>query len=177
MQCTQHFCIYPIIIVIVFTTPSSNQLPGSPCTHTWFPTPSSPPPHQINYLGPYALTRLLEPVLIRSAPCSVVNLSSIMHRVGDIPDVDAFLHTWEAGGYDESKLANVLFTYEAQRRLGPLGVQVLPCVCVCVCACLVTHVFSTLFTMHTPCIDHHPPLHPPTRPPPTVMCSGPRRGV
>ncbi len=37
---------------------------------------------QINYLGPYALTRLLEPVLIRSAPSTIVNLSSIMHRCG-----------------------------------------------------------------------------------------------
>ncbi len=35
---------------------------------------------QVNYQGPYELTRLLEPVLIQCAPSRVVNLSSIMHR-------------------------------------------------------------------------------------------------
>lgn len=33
-----------------------------------------------------------------------------------------FLTEWRSGYYEHSKLANVLFGYEVQRRLGPLGV-------------------------------------------------------
>ncbi|KAK9804909.1 hypothetical protein WJX72_011450 [[Myrmecia] bisecta] len=78
---------------------------------------------QINYLGPYALTRLLEPSLIASAPSRVVNVSSIMHRCGSFQDPAHFLRDTTRYQYDNTKLANVLFTYEHQRRLGPLGVQ------------------------------------------------------
>lgn len=42
--------------------------------------PTHPCTAQVNYLGAYALTRLLEPTLQRSAPSTVVNVSSIMHR-------------------------------------------------------------------------------------------------
>lgn len=81
---------------------------------------------QVNYLGPYHLTRLLEPTLIASKPSRVVNVSSIMHRSGHVNhDTEAFLSDWSHGSqYSNTKLANVLFTYEAQRRLGPHGVQV-----------------------------------------------------
>lgn len=81
---------------------------------------------QVNYLGPYHLTRLLEPVLIASKPSRIVNLSSIMHRSGHVDaDVQGFLSDWRKGSqYSNTKLANVAFTYEAQRRLAPLGVQV-----------------------------------------------------
>lgn len=47
--------------------------------------------------------------------------------MGSIKDPHAFLHDWDAGGYSETKLANVLFTYESQRRLGPLGITVGSC--------------------------------------------------
>ena len=41
---------------------------------------------QVNYLGPYLLTRLLEPALVAAAPSArVVNLSSIMSRLGSLP--------------------------------------------------------------------------------------------
>jgi NAD(P)-dependent dehydrogenase (short-subunit alcohol dehydrogenase family) len=39
---------------------------------------------QVNYLGPYLLTRLLEPALAAGAPSRVVNVSSIMSRFGEI---------------------------------------------------------------------------------------------
>ena len=82
---------------------------------------------QVNYLGPYHLTRLLEPTLIASKPSRVVNVSSIMHRSGHVNnDTEAFLSDWSQGSqYSNTKLANVLFTYEAQRRLAPHGVQVM----------------------------------------------------
>lgn len=41
---------------------------------------------QVNYLGPYLLTRLLEPALAAAAPAArVVNLSSVMSRLGSMP--------------------------------------------------------------------------------------------
>ena len=81
---------------------------------------------QVNYLGPYHLTRLLEPQLATSAPSRVVNVSSIMHRSGHVDsDPKSFLKDWNKGSqYSNTKLGNVLFTYEAQRRLGPKGIQV-----------------------------------------------------
>ena len=87
---------------------------------------------QVNYLGPYHLTRLLEPQLAASAPSRVVNVSSVMHRSGSVDsDPIRFLRDWRKGSqYANTKLANVLFAYESQRRLGPLGVQVGCCVTV-----------------------------------------------
>ena len=81
---------------------------------------------QVNYLGPYHLTRLLEGQLASSAPSRVVNVSSIMHRSGHVDsDPGRFLKDWDKGSqYSNTKLANVLFAYEAQRRLGPKGIQV-----------------------------------------------------
>jgi len=81
----------------------------------------------VNYLGPYHLTRLLEPQLAASAPSRVVNVSSIMHRAASVDsNVHRFLTDWKKGSqYANTKLANVLFTYAAQRRLGyrSTGVQ------------------------------------------------------
>ncbi|DBB18667.1 TPA: hypothetical protein ACH3X3_000279 [Trebouxia sp. C0006] len=75
---------------------------------------------QVNYLGPYHLTRLLEPQLAASAPSRVVNVSSIMHRAASVnSNIHRFLTDWNKGSqYANTKLANVLFTYAAQRRLG-----------------------------------------------------------
>jgi WW domain-containing oxidoreductase len=78
---------------------------------------------QVNYHGPYTLTRLLEPVLIQSAPSRVVNISSIMHRVAFIKRAQDFMFKPRPKLYGQTKLAQVLFAYEHQRRLGPLGVQ------------------------------------------------------
>jgi NAD(P)-dependent dehydrogenase (short-subunit alcohol dehydrogenase family) len=76
------------------------------------------------------LTRLLEPRLIASAPSRVVNLSSVTHRYGDITSAEAFLRKKEKGlgkEYPATKLANTLFAFEHQRRLGHMGVQVNHC--------------------------------------------------
>ena len=79
---------------------------------------------QVNYHGPYILTRLLEPVLIASKPSRVVNVASVEHRIGYIKDIRKFMFDAKKFLYSETKLGNVLLTYEHQRRLGPYGVQV-----------------------------------------------------
>ncbi|GLC39347.1 hypothetical protein PLESTB_000894800 [Pleodorina starrii] len=78
---------------------------------------------QVNYLGAYQLTRQLEAKLVADR-CRVVTVSSVSHRSYELPtDPRVFLHSTVRMTYAWSKVANVLFAYELQRRLGPLGVQ------------------------------------------------------
>jgi NAD(P)-dependent dehydrogenase (short-subunit alcohol dehydrogenase family) len=72
-----------------------------------------------NHLGPFAFTgRILE--LVLAAPKGrIVTVSSLLHRGGHI-DFDAIPkpRVYDSGKqYSMSKLANVLFTYELERRL------------------------------------------------------------
>lgn len=77
----------------------------------------------VNYLGPFLLTRLLleqNKPKNKSHVTRVVNVSSVTHRYGRIfPDTSQFLTTWKHGSYyPNTKLANVMFAYELQRRMG-----------------------------------------------------------
>ncbi|HSE38458.1 MAG TPA: SDR family oxidoreductase [Blastocatellia bacterium] len=80
----------------------------------------------INHLGYFLATNLLLDVLKKSAPSRIVNVSSTAHKFGKLDingwptgrDYSAF------GAYANSKLANVLFTYELARRLKGTGVTV-----------------------------------------------------
>jgi len=72
-----------------------------------------------NHLGPFALTGLLLDRLLATPGSRIVTVSSIGHRRGTINFDD--LH-YEHGyrfqhAYFQSKLANLMFTYELQRRL------------------------------------------------------------
>lgn len=71
-----------------------------------------------NHLGHFALTGLLLPsLLLRPAP-RVVTVSSNMHRRGriDFDDLQGSRRYSPYGAYSQSKLANLLFAYELQRR-------------------------------------------------------------
>jgi NAD(P)-dependent dehydrogenase (short-subunit alcohol dehydrogenase family) len=73
-----------------------------------------------NHFGHYALTGLLLDHLKKTPKSRIVNVSSMGHRFGSM-DFDNLM--FEKGKYDpmraygRSKLANLLFTYELQRRL------------------------------------------------------------
>src|SRR5580698_4798780 len=71
-----------------------------------------------NHLSHFALTGLLLPVLHSAKAPRVVNVSSLAHRGGKIDfdnlQAERKYRSWPA--YQQSKLANLLFTFELQRR-------------------------------------------------------------
>lgn len=74
----------------------------------------------INHLGHFALTGLLLPALLPVAGSRVVTVSSIGHRIRariHFDDLQLERSFDRVRAYGQSKLANLLFTYELQRRL------------------------------------------------------------
>ena len=79
----------------------------------------------VNHLSCFLLTRELLDLLKKGAPSRVVNVSSAAHRYGTMHwnDLEFTTHHYSAwSAYTQSKLANVLFTYELSRRLEGTGV-------------------------------------------------------
>jgi NAD(P)-dependent dehydrogenase (short-subunit alcohol dehydrogenase family) len=76
-----------------------------------------------NHLGHFALTGLLMPALLRSPAPRVVTVSSLAHRHGQIrfDDLqwDKDYNPWRA--YDQSKLANLMFGLELDRKVRAAG--------------------------------------------------------
>jgi NAD(P)-dependent dehydrogenase (short-subunit alcohol dehydrogenase family) len=77
-----------------------------------------------NHLGHFALTGLLLDRLLPVPGSRVVTVSSTGHRIQAAIHFDDL--QWErsysrAAAYGQAKLANLMFTYELQRRLAPLG--------------------------------------------------------
>ena len=74
-----------------------------------------------NHFGPFLLTGLLLPALVSSGSARVVTVSSQMHRtarkapLGDPRNQEGRYLKWPV--YGQTKLANLLFTYELDRRL------------------------------------------------------------
>jgi retinol dehydrogenase-14 len=78
----------------------------------------------LNHLAPFLLTSLLLDRLKASAPARVVTVSSGAQSMGSI-DFDDLMGKRKYSGqtaYNQSKLANVMFTYELARRLEGTGV-------------------------------------------------------
>ncbi len=73
----------------------------------------------VNHLGYFLLTNLLLDLLKDSAPARIVSVSSSIHGSGQInfDDLQAERSFSGNAAYANSKLANVLFTYELARRL------------------------------------------------------------
>jgi retinol dehydrogenase 14 len=78
----------------------------------------------VNHLAYFLLTNLLLDVLKASVPSRIVNVSSGDHSNGaiDFDDLQEEKGYKGAKAYSQSKLANVLFTYELARRLEGTGV-------------------------------------------------------
>lgn len=78
----------------------------------------------VNHLAYFLLTNLLLDRLKASAPARIVNVASDAHERGriDFDDLNGTRHFngWRA--YAQSKLANLLFTFELARRLDGTGV-------------------------------------------------------
>ena len=80
-----------------------------------------------NHFGPFLLTGLLLDQLVASGDGRVVTLSSQMHRVArsaplDDPRTKGRYSRWRV--YGQTKLANLLFTFELDRRLRRAGLPV-----------------------------------------------------
>ena len=80
----------------------------------------------VNYLGHFLLTTRLLPLLIKSAPSRIVNVSSCAHRFAKLHFNDINLHKgynwWR--GYAQSKLAIVMTTQLLSKKLAGTGVTV-----------------------------------------------------
>ena len=78
----------------------------------------------LNHLAPFLLTSLLLDRLKASAPARIVTVTSGAQSMGTI-DFDDLMGEVKYSGqqaYNQSKLANVMFTYELARRLAGTGV-------------------------------------------------------
>ena len=80
----------------------------------------------LDHLNYFLLTNLLLDILKASAPARIVNVSSGAHvRASlDFDNLQGEKHFAAMQAYGQSKLANVLFTYELARRLEGTGVTV-----------------------------------------------------
>jgi NAD(P)-dependent dehydrogenase (short-subunit alcohol dehydrogenase family) len=84
-----------------------------------------------NHLGHFALTGLLLPVLEKAEEARVVTVSSLMHAVGslrwdDLQRERGYVR-WLA--YAQSKLANLLYAYELDRRVRAKGLSLRSVAC------------------------------------------------
>jgi NAD(P)-dependent dehydrogenase (short-subunit alcohol dehydrogenase family) len=80
-----------------------------------------------NHLGHFAFTGLLLDRLLPVAGSRIVTVSSVGHRI--LADIHFDDLQWErrynrVAAYGQAKLANLLFTYELQRRLAPRGTTI-----------------------------------------------------
>ena len=76
----------------------------------------------VNYLAGFLLTRVLLPLLIRGQPARIVNVSSLGQHPVDFDDV-MLTHGYSGSrAYAQSKLAQIMFTFDLARELDPATV-------------------------------------------------------
>jgi len=80
-----------------------------------------------NHLGHFMLTALLFGVLKNTGQARVISVSSMAHRQGrfDPGNLNAEKKYSRMGAYGQSKLANLLFIYELQRRIDAAGLDMI----------------------------------------------------
>lgn len=80
----------------------------------------------VNHLGHFLLTNLLVDILQRSQPSRIINVSSLAHTRGKIrfDNLQSEIEYNPGPAYAQSKLANVLFTRELNKRLEDTNVTV-----------------------------------------------------
>lgn len=79
---------------------------------------------QVNYLSHYLLTELLLPLIKESAPARIINVASGAQRPINFDDV-MMENSYSGGGaYAQSKLAQILHTFDLARELRNTGVTV-----------------------------------------------------
>jgi NAD(P)-dependent dehydrogenase (short-subunit alcohol dehydrogenase family) len=76
----------------------------------------------VNYLAGFLLTSLLLPLVQASAPSRIVNVSSAGQQAIDFADVMLTRGYSGARAYCQSKLAQVMFTFELAERLAGTGI-------------------------------------------------------
>jgi NAD(P)-dependent dehydrogenase (short-subunit alcohol dehydrogenase family) len=76
-----------------------------------------------NHLGHFAFTGLVLEALLPVSGSRIVTVTSLVHRQGriDFADLQSERRYRRPVAYAQSKLANLLFTYELQRRLAAAG--------------------------------------------------------
>lgn len=108
-----------------------------------------------NHLGHFALTGRLMDQLEATPGSRVVAVSSLTHRMGatDFDNLNAEKGYRKMAAYGQSKLANLLFTFELQRRLKETGASVMA---------LAAHPGWTVTEIqrHSPLIEFFTPLAP-----------------
>jgi NAD(P)-dependent dehydrogenase (short-subunit alcohol dehydrogenase family) len=78
----------------------------------------------VNYLAGFLLTRMLLPKIIASAPSRIVNVSSLSASPIDFTDVMLERPGRAGQGYGQSKLAQVMFTFDLAAELKDTNVTV-----------------------------------------------------
>ena len=82
----------------------------------------------VNHLGHFALTNALLDLLRATPGARVVSVASAAHRFGkmEFDDLDFTARGYDPwAAYGQSKLANLLFTFELQRRLEAEGADII----------------------------------------------------
>jgi len=76
----------------------------------------------VNYLAGFLLTRMLLPRLMLSKPARIVNVSSLGQHPIDFDDVMLTRGYSGSRAYAQSKLAQIMFTFDLARELDPASI-------------------------------------------------------